>query len=193
MCYEDFNKNNLECPEAAEWFAGIMQEALDKGDLDEDLLNETDQKRLRLFLGDADMFIAEYKARMQELYKWARMVTERTGKDRIIVFGCGNYGKAVAWFLIRNSFNIVGLVDNNKGIRNQTYYGLKVMSVDDAIRFYPDTFFIVANKRSGAEIFRQLGTAGISEDKVLIFDGSNDVLCGEMMKGPILTGLIKSR
>ena len=60
------------------------------------------------------------------------------------------------------------------------------MSADDAMRYYSDAFYLIANKRYGGAIIQQLERGGIDRKQMLLFDGSDKELLKGIRRCPIL-------
>ena len=186
LSYSDYDQAKLECPEALRWFTDTICKAIKTGDFSVDLLNETNAGLLKVFISDIDRFIEDYRIRMYSLTGWVKDLLKLVGKKEIIVFGAGTYGLGMTLFLLRNCLNIVGIADNESWIRNQTHYGMRIMSADDAVRFYPDAFFIIANKHYAEDIAHQLEDRGVSRNNMLLFDGSDKTVVVGVLDAPIL-------
>lgn len=186
LLYSDFDENELECPEAVTWFRDVMEKAIGEGGFSKDLLNEERREKLDLLLSGSEKYIQEYKVKMKGSLSWTKDLVRRSQNEGIVVFGAGKYGLAMTLFLIRNGFAVYCIADNQPWIRNKSHYGIKIMSGDDAIRYYPYAVYIIANKHNAVEIDHQLELGGIIKDKRIIFDGSNAMLTDVIMKAPIV-------
>ncbi len=51
-------------------------------------------------------------------------------KNGLFIFGVGKLGQKICRFLVKNGFNVLGFVDNNKNVHGNDLMGLKVAGVD---------------------------------------------------------------
>lgn len=87
-------------------------------------------------------------------------------KKRVIVFGCGNFGKA-AYFKLKKDFDIVAYTDNNAAMWGNTFCGIEIIPPDRILELYNSETFILIAAVKYREIYQQLTEMGIS--KVLVW------------------------
>lgn len=87
-------------------------------------------------------------------------------KKRVIVFGCGNFGKA-AYFKLKKDFEIIAYTDNNATMWGNAFCGIEIIPPDRILELYnSETVILIAAVRY-QEIYQQLTEVGIS--KVLVW------------------------
>ncbi|MBR0092025.1 MAG: glycosyltransferase [Lachnospiraceae bacterium] len=176
LIYSDFEMAGLDCKEAVDWFFEKVNAAIEGGVLRLDDLDENHKSRFLEFKDNKGSFIKSFREGVESLTSWIGRVDKIKGERKLIVFGAGGYGIQIARFLIRNGILISGFVDNAAWKYDLKHFGLRVMSLDESLRFHPDACYLIANKKSGREMVLQLSEKGIKEDRFLVFDGSDTVL-----------------
>lgn len=104
----------------------------------------------------------EQQCRRENLY--------RQLKDcKIVIFGCGAYGRNVLDYLYSVARCICCLTDNKQELWNTIVKGHEVLSPVETVRRYADALYIVANKLHAQDIMRQLQDMGIPDDKIYLY------------------------
>ena len=186
LCYCDFAMERLDCPEAVDWFKETLLWAFEEEILLPADLSGTLKDEVMTFLADRELYVRGYKRKMRAVYDWVDQVKEKAGQKKLIVVGLGDYGSMLVFFLIRNGIKVEGLADNRKGWINRSCFGLRVKSADDASRDSVGAFYLIANKKAGVQLREHLKSRGVSEDQIMIFDGSDPELVAGLRKQPIL-------
>lgn len=100
---------------------------------------------------------------------------------RIYIFGCGEQGETVYQDIKKENNEIIGFIDNNVKKQGTTIYGLKVLSIPDALQ---QQFDYIINATSHFEaIFNMLLNRGVTKEKIInYFDikGDNGTLLNEI-------------
>lgn len=185
LCMSNYRIEDLDYPEAVEWYETEMKNAMKKGLFRFDYLREERKDEVMLFFADRSTYISAWREQAEALYAWMDVLKGKVGRSRLIVFGVGQYGHILTQFLIRNCIYVEALADNQKANNNSNYYGMRVYSADDAARV-KNAFFLVANKKAGEQISNQLQTLGVSEEKMWIFDGADEALLKGLKSSYIL-------
>lgn len=186
LCLCDYKIDNMDYPESAEWFEGEIKKALGEGIFSFFDVDEWNRDEVMLFFADKGAYMHYIQAQMEALYGWLDLLKEKKGGRELVIFGMGNYGYSLLLFLIKNGVWIDGIADNQKWSNNTSFYDWKVMSADDAMRYYSDAFYLIANKRYGGAIIQQLERGGIDRKQMLLFDGSDKELLKGIRRCPIL-------
>lgn len=185
LCMSEYSLARLECQEGVDWYIKEMKQALHAGAFRFDDLLPDDREEVTLFFADIEQYIACLKERTEALYAWMEQLKESVGDRKLIVFGAGQYGNMLIAFLIKNGIWIDGIADNQKCLNETSYFGMRVSSARDVSRDV-NNFYLVANKKSGNQIKTQLINYGISENRIMIFDGTDKNLLSGIKKCPIL-------
>ncbi|MCR5503218.1 MAG: glycosyltransferase [Lachnospiraceae bacterium] len=185
LCMCGYRIENLECPEAVDWYRAEIGNGIREGVFRFGDLSEVNQRDVTLFFTDTECYVKTWKEKAEALYEWLARLKEAVGGRSLFVFGVGQYGQLLIRFLMRNGVWVDGLVDNQKGKHNTRYFGLNVFSAADAVR-QGDCFYLIANKKAGLQIRAQLQKLGVSEESTMIFDGTDQTLFDGMGMYPIL-------
>lgn len=100
--------------------------------------------------------------RQENLYR-------RLKAQKIVVFGCGAYGKSVLKYLYSVKERICCLTDNKQALWNTWIEGHMVLPPKEAVKQYSEALYIVANKLYARDIMLQLQNMGIKENMVYIY------------------------
>ena len=94
----------------------------------------------------------------------------RQGRKCVLV-SAGRYGEHILFLQdITGTESIDAVADNSREKQGCDWNGYTLMSISEAVHNYGEDWFIVANKKYAGEIQVQLTEAGISENKILVFD-----------------------
>jgi glycosyltransferase involved in cell wall biosynthesis len=85
---------------------------------------------------------------------------------RLVIFGCGAWGKSLLKLLFNKEDKILCCTDNNDSLWGMEVEGCKVAAPGIAVDMYPEALFVIANKRHGDEIAIQLKEMGIQEANI---------------------------
>ena len=95
---------------------------------------------------------------------------------KIIIYGAGDSGLYVAYYLINNptfagGVKIVGIIDKNLDLQCRKPYGIKVYNLESALQLDYDLIIIsVMDEKIKLEIFAELLLSGISKDRILFIN-----------------------
>ena len=92
-------------------------------------------------------------------------------KKVIIIFGCGNYGRILGEYLVKNKISsFVGFCDNSKEkIGTKIMGNKKVFSLEEVLTEYPSAYFVVTPKYGHDDIITQLISNGVLCDNIELF------------------------
>lgn len=103
-----------------------------------------------------------------EVYQVLEAVVAR----ETVIFGCGKLGTFLHLLILNNEIeNVIAFCDNNKSQKKELLYGLGVFTPSEAAARYPDAVYIIANKKYGSEMKRQLIGLGIDEKQIVQYMG----------------------
>ena len=103
------------------------------------------------------------KKKNEDLYEFLDCLTKLPDEQGIVVFGCGQRGKAVLEYLGFAELPVCCMADNAEELWGTVKWGQVVLSPDQAVERYPDACYIVANKYHSDDILRQLSGYGIKK------------------------------
>lgn len=88
-----------------------------------------------------------------------------TGR-RLVVFGCGAWGRSLLKLLYRREDMILCCTDNKESLWETELEGYKVVSPDIAVKKYSEALFVIANKLHADAIALQLKAMGVQETRI---------------------------
>lgn len=114
---------------------------------------------------------AEKKKRKEEVYGFLQKLAGLPGNQRLVIFGCGERGKAVFDYLCSGNMEkqLYCFIDNSEKLWNLQLNGYQILPPAEAVRAYGDAFYIIASKYHGDEMDRQLWKLGIGQSKICRF------------------------
>lgn len=88
---------------------------------------------------------------------------------KLVIFGAGIWGTKVVSILVQGRYNICGICDNSKLLHGTEKCGFKIMSVEEAIRLFPDALYLIVNRKYSKDMKEQLLRENIRDENVMIF------------------------
>ncbi len=182
----DYDINAPGIREAVEWYDEKIHRALKEGYFLFDEISDYNLTDTMLFFADRDAYVIEIKSRMRSLNAFLDEIKARNTDNSLVIFGFGRYGHMLLQFLLMNGVWIDGLADNQRWIDHTSLHDIRIDYARDSVRSHKDALYIIANKKSGWDISRQLQEYGVDEKKILIFDGSDRYLLEGVRRATIL-------
>lgn len=97
------------------------------------------------------------------------------GKE-IIIFGSGNYGRFLGYYLLKKQYDLVAFCDNNTDLFGKKIYNISIIPLNFIKKSILDRgVFIIANKKCADEIEGQLLQSGIDNERIMKYTGSNSI------------------
>ncbi len=161
-----------ETKEALEEFRIILKDFIDRGILNRDSVTGGAWLEIRMFVENPDFYdyYAHLKAEIaaQVILEFLHEIEK---KRQVVLFGSGFVGTC-AYCLIRNNGirNIASFCDNDERKWGSTYLGSMVISPEDAVKRFPDAFYLITNAGHANEIQKQLWALGVSKDQIMTYD-----------------------
>lgn len=117
------------------------------------------------------------KALFDEAYEELQSKVERLkaflnqiADNRVIIFGCGKFGKYIHLILeCHKEGQVKAYSDNNVLLWNEMVQGIKVLKPEEATAAYRDAVYVVANSKNAEDIKAQLQKLDIAEDKICVY------------------------
>lgn len=147
-----------------------------------DAFSETGiERELYLFLLNNGWFEKAYKRQVDIIHAWWNTFYHNAVKNGLVLFGAGNVGKFLIPFLIRNGLPPIAYLDNNEKLwGTELDFPVKEPFVIQPPQFvfksHAESTYLIATKKYGNEIKKQLICAGIKENNIVIYDDSDKVL-----------------
>lgn len=121
------------------------------------------------------IFLDECVALTPEIER-LQILLNSIGNRKIIIFGCGKYGK-YTHILLENHRpgQVYAFCDNNQSLWHTDVQGIEVIDPIEAVRTYPDAEYVIVNLRSRSEIHEQLLELGITEEQIYHYQPDIDI------------------
>lgn len=92
------------------------------------------------------------------------------GKQQVIIFGCGRYGKFIHALLVSNCpETVVAYCDNNSELWNTEVQGLLVLSPEQAVEQYQEAVYVITSLKSADIMRKQLQELGIIDKQICYY------------------------
>lgn len=169
-----WGKSDSHTSEALDEFRDILRDFIKSGILTRSSVTEALWTELRMFVENSDFYnyYAHLKAEVtsETIHQFLEVLS---AQKQIILFGSGQVGSS-AYCLIRSNGidHITAFCDNDSKKWNQTYMGCKILSPEEAVKRFPNAYFLITNAAHTSEIKEQLYSYGVSRQQVAIYEQS---------------------
>ena len=164
ICKTVLQGRESENREIIEWFANILVQKNNEGIISRLYLSEISGD-LRTWIDKTQKLICSQEEQKEYIYK------SIVGFP-VVIFGAGIKGKKLLQQMGRHGINVNAFCDNNSLLWGDTIAGIGIYSLDTFTSKSPNVKYVIANKNNHNEIRQQLIMAGVTEDNILIFEGS---------------------
>lgn len=125
--------------------------------------------RTFLLVDNKDKFVKMVAALEVETWgeKFCSFLHEMENRN-VIIFGAGRWGTKLIDILQQNENNIRGICDNSKTVQGTLKNGFIVISVEAAVKQFPDALYVVVNQMHADEMRDQLIEYGIDEKNIKV-------------------------
>ncbi len=105
-----------------------------------------------------------------------RALFDQIGNRRVVIFGCGEYGKYTHVLLdTYKPGKVCAYCDNNKSLQGTKVQGVEVTAPETAVGTYPDAEYVTANRNGWPDIGRQLMELGIRDEQLCRYQPDFDI------------------
>ena len=165
-CAETSNEKmlNNDIVEICDWFQTQLLEAEKKGIITNEDIPYSLREGYKYFMYSAYGLVAYRKLRISEFKSFI------DDDKKIVVFGCGNYGKEVTKLLGLYNKNIWAYTDNNADLWGKKIDGIAIVQPNN---INDNAKFIVANEKYADRIIKQISELYPKSD---IFNFTSDLL-----------------
>lgn len=118
------------------------------------------EKAFEEYLGSIYEKLETMKQRLEEIPE---------GK-KIIIFGCGEFGKMVYLYMTYMGRRIDSYIDNNSEQWGRELNGISVLQPQNAVKLFPNAVYVVANVEHHNEMRDQLIKNSIHENNIILCD-----------------------
>jgi glycosyltransferase involved in cell wall biosynthesis len=148
-----------------------------KGDFKEKILASNDEfieknrdRILLLFTDPKKLFDHDKNKLERKKAPYLDIIKRCIGRDTII-FGAGLYGNFLhAYLSNKDNVRVKGFCDNNPQVQGSVINNLKVFSLEDSLKLFPDALFLISTIKFGQEIKKQLMEKGVKEENIYMFN-----------------------
>lgn len=152
-------------------FRQIIIRDREQGLLRQNEMNMEQWIEMRLFTENPEAYEAYISVKAKADYDiYASFVEEMAQKKQIVVFCTGKAAKYALCLMRMNRLdNIAAVCDNNSAKWGSRYMGREILPPQEAVRRYPDAYFLIANRACHEEIMSQLVDGGISRENMSVY------------------------
>lgn len=156
-------------PNFADRFYVEMKEGCDQGHIHRELYDNYELEYLDILLASKQEFMERLDIQKQSARQKRQELYERIkDNDSCIIFSAGSHGSNLQ-IMLKQYFNknVAAFCDNSPEKNGKFINGVKVLSLKEAIHNYPKAVYLIANKKYGMEIQKQIFDNGIEEARVI--------------------------
>lgn len=163
-----WNYNRLQKEGRGRFLAGLAQdEMLEFREESIGFRIPEKERMLRLWQGDWSEVEACNAAQEKRRRNTAELLNLLEKAAQIVVVCAGEWGRSLLKLYGKlGTENICAVCDNAPAIQGRSVEGLEVVSVERAVREYPDAWFVIAGKYHGEELLEQLRNLGIDAARI---------------------------
>lgn len=169
--FREHSQPNEEMLSELDEFRGIIISDREQGLLRQEEMLLPHWIEMRLFTENPEAYEAYIGIKAKADYDiYGNFVRKMAGKRQLVIFCTGKVAKFALCLLHMNRLdNIVALCDNDKGKWGSSYYGHDILPPEEAVRRYPDAYYLIAKRGNTEEIGRQLQESGIREGQISVY------------------------
>ena len=173
MAFENFFWKESE--KSIDWLQKKIKYAIDSNILNENNIPSSNWKKINIFLKDAYSLL-QYSQKEFEKRKEITLQTMKKMKNyEWIIFGYGNIGKRIYNLLRLCKIKVNAYCDNSLEKQGKILDNIAIFSPFEAIKNYPNSHFMIANKNHYTEIKKQLTDMGVKDELIYNGDISQDI------------------
>ena len=125
---------------------------------------------LQLLINDYTTFCKYIKNEIISKKDYVKKLIERLHGKKIIIFGCGIFGKRLYALLKKiDDICVICFCDNNAH-ENEDFMGTSVYKPEYVVDKYVDAYYIIANQRYYLDCMRQLLELGVDKSKITYYE-----------------------
>ena len=155
--------------EALDEFRLILKDFIHQGILNQMSVTADDWITIRMFVDNSDFYDYYAHLKAETTAETIRLFLKSiTDCKHIILFGSGYIGSCAYCLLRSNGIqNITAFCDNDKRKWGCTHMGCTILPPQDAVKQYPDAYFIITNAVYIDDIRIQLYSYGIDKKQII--------------------------
>lgn len=146
---------------------------ISNGKLEKSQMTESEYKNTYLLLDDKkkfEVYLNENYRRGNLNVKLITSLLHQIYGRKLILFGCGVKAQKLLYLLQRTNIELLGICDNNSKIQGNIYQGLRIYSVEEAVRLYRTHLFVIPIGEYAEQMKKQLYTLGVNEKDIRLIE-----------------------
>lgn len=154
--------------EALDEFRNILKDFINHGILKQTSVTENLWMEIRIFVENPEFYNYYAHLKAEIAFETVKAFLEKAAIEKhVILFGCGYVGSCAYCLMRCNGIdNIAAFCDNDKSKWNRPHMGCPVMSLESAVKQFPDAYFIITNAVHTDAIQKQLQDYGVNKQRV---------------------------
>lgn len=156
-------------PDFAKRFYMEMREGYKQGHVHRELFDSYELEYLDVLLESKQEFMDRLAAQKQSAGQKRQELYERIkDHERCIIFSAGSHGSNLQ-IMLKQYFDkdAAAFCDNSPEKNGKFINGVRVYNPGEAMQNYPDAVYLIANKKYGTEIGKQLSDSGVEEARII--------------------------
>ena len=154
--------------EALDEFRNILKDFIDHGILKQTSATRDLWMEIRIFMDKPEFYDYYSHLKAEIAFETVKSFLEKTAVEKhVILFGSGYVGSCAYCLMRCNGIqNIAAFCDNDKSKWGSSHMGCPVMSLESALKQFPDAYFIITNAAHSDAIQKQLQDYGVDEQRI---------------------------
>ena len=157
----DSERKGCKYRKELDWFRENLEGAIEGNLIKDDIIGQGLWKRLMILLDDENKYCEQFLRAIDDGFFG--------GHDRVVIFGCGEFGYKAYMKIISIGREVVGFWDNNEALIGRTINGLKIDKVKTAEEINDDLLIVIANETHYDEMQEQLIRNGFPGERIRVF------------------------
>ena len=156
-------------PDFAAQFYMEMRNGYKLGYVHRGLFDDYELKYLDILLQSKQAFMDRLATQKQNAEQKRQQLYEKIREhENCIIFSAGSHGCNLQ-VMLKQCFdrNVAAFCDNSLKKNGKCINGVRILNLREAIQYYPDAVYLIANKKYSVEIHRQLLDSGIDEVHII--------------------------
>jgi glycosyltransferase involved in cell wall biosynthesis len=156
-------------PAFADRFYQEIREGYEAGCIQRELFDEYELAYLDILLSSKENFVRKLTNQKQETEEKQKALFQKISESlHCIIFSAGSHG-ANLQVMLKQKFqmDIRAFCDNDEHKQGRTINHVKVLSLWEAEKSFPNAVYLIANKKYSRQIQNQLSELGIGADRVI--------------------------
>ena len=157
-------------PEFADRFYREIKEGYEAGWIRRELFDEYELKYLDILLTSSEEFEKRLASQKMGIEKECGSLFQKVSSyPYCVIFSAGSHGCNLQ-VMMKQDFhiNIAAFCDNDMLKHGKKINGVEILSLEKTEELFPDSVYLVANKKYNVEIQKQLEDAGVKRERIII-------------------------